>query len=144
MIIRNIWKDVPAPLELHEDDRGAIVDIFFKKNIHHVNSIKSNKGALRGDHYHKFTTQHMLMVKGSMEVWYKPADSDEEPKMVVMKPGDLVTNTPNEVHSLRILEDDTEFITFSEGVRGGSDYEKDTFRVEPSLIPGRDEAQAHF
>ncbi len=143
MKIRNIWKNVPAPLELHEDDRGKIVDIFFKENIEHVNSIVSKKGALRGDHYHKLTTQHMLMIKGSMEVWYKPADSNEQPKMVVAKAGDLVTNPPMEIHSLRILEDGTEFVTFSSGLRGGSDYEKDTFRVEPSLIPGRN-GQRHF
>ncbi len=135
---------MPAPLELHEDGRGKIVDIFFKENIEHVNSIVSKKGALRGDHYHKLTTQHMLMVKGSMEVWYKPINSKEPPKMVVMKQGDLVTNPPMEVHSLRILEDNTEFITFSTGLRGGGDYEKDTFRVEPSLIPGRTTPQAHF
>jgi dTDP-4-dehydrorhamnose 3,5-epimerase-like enzyme len=143
-IVRNIWKDVPAPLELHKDDRGAIVDIFYKEEVNHVNSITSIKGALRGDHYHKKTTQHILMVSGSMEYWHKSVESNEPAEHIVVKKGDMVTTPPYEVHALRILEDDTEFITFSSGLRGGQDYEADTFRVEPSLIPGRTRSQAHF
>ena len=144
MQIKNIWEDVKVPLEIHEDDRGAIVDIFYDTEINHVNSIKSVKGALRGDHYHKQTTQYILMIKGSMEYWYKPFDSDEPAKQVVIKTGDLITTPSFEVHALKILEDGTEFMAFSSGLRGGQDYEKDTFRVEPSLIPGRIKPQAHF
>ena len=29
MKIKNIWKDIESPLELHTDDRGSIVDIFY-------------------------------------------------------------------------------------------------------------------
>lgn len=142
--VRNIWKNVPAPLELHEDDRGAITDIFYKEEINHVNSIISKKGALRGDHYHKKTTQHILMLAGSMEYWHKQLDSQEPAKCIVVKKGDIITTPPFEIHALCMLEDNTEFITFSSGLRGGSDYEADTFRVEPSLIPGRAKPQAHF
>ena len=39
-----------------------------------------------------------------------------------------------EIHAMRILENDTQFIVFSEGLRGGKDYEADTFRVA-SIIP---------
>ena len=143
-IIRNIWKNVSMPLELHEDDRGVIVDIFYKEEVNHVNSIVSVKGALRGDHYHKKTTQHMLMVSGSMEYWYKPIDSPEPATCIVVKKGDIVTTPPLEIHALKMLEDGTEFITFSSGLRGGADYEADTFRIEPSLIPERTKPQANF
>ena len=47
----------------------------------------------------------------------------------------LVTTPPFEIHALKILENGNEFIVFSEGLRGGSDYEKDTFRV-PNIIKG--------
>ena len=143
-IIRNIWKDVPTPLELHEDDRGAITDIFYKEEVNHVNSIISKKGALRGDHFHKKTTQHMLMVSGSMEYWYKHVDSKEPAICIIVKKDDIVTSPPFEIHALKMLEDGTEFITFSSGLRGGADYEADTFRIEPSLIPGRTKPQANF
>jgi len=130
---RSIWTEVKAPLELHEDDRGKIVDIFYKENINHVNTIISKKGALRGNHYHKQTVQHILMISGSMKYWYKALNSDEPAKFVVLKKGDLVTTPPNEIHTLKILEEDTTFMAFSSGLRGGKDYESDTFRVDSIL-----------
>lgn len=130
---KNIWKDVKAPLELHSDDRGRIVDVFYKQNIEHVSVIDSNKEALRGNHYHKYTVQHMLITKGSLEYWYKDVNSDEKAKCVVLKEGDLVTTPPNEIHALRILEQN-QFVVFTEGLRGGKDYESDTFRVA-SIFP---------
>ena len=53
--------------------------------------------------------------------------------MIELKKGDLVTTPPLEVHALKIGPDGNEFIVFTEGLRGGLDYEKDTFRV-PSII----------
>ena len=41
------------PKIFFKDKRGSISDIFYKKNINHVAIIKSKKGALRGNHYHK-------------------------------------------------------------------------------------------
>ena len=130
MIIRNILSVEGTNLEFHEDDRGTIVDLFYDENINHVAMVKSEAGALRGNHYHKQSTQHMLMTKGSLEYWYKPLDSDESAKMVVATVGDVVSTPPNEVHALRIGPEGNEFIVFSEGVRGGMNYEDDTFRVD--------------
>lgn len=134
MKIRNIWKDVTSPLEIHEDERGKIVDIFYKQNIEHVAVITSKKGVYRGDHYHKETVQHMLMTKGSMEYWYKPVDSEGPAKMIILKEGELVSTPVNEIHALYFLEEENQFIVFSTGLRGGKDYETDTFRVKPSII----------
>ena len=47
-------------------------------------------------------------------------------------PGDLVVWEPNEAHEFVALED-VIFITFVDGVRGGDDYEKDTYRLETPL-----------
>ena len=49
------------------------------------------------------------------------------------KKGDLITTSPYEIHTLKITEKGNTFIVFSEGKRGGSNYESDTFRV-PSII----------
>ena len=37
---------------------------------------------------------------------------------------------PNEIHALKIGPEGNEFIVFSKGLRGGKDYESDTFRVD--------------
>lgn len=118
-----------------QDDRGTISDVFYKHPIDHVVIIDSKKGALRGDHYHKQSIQHILVTKGSLRYYYRMADEDNSrAKSVVLHQGDMVTTQPFEVHSLEILEDN-QFIAFVEGLRGGKDYETDTFRVSPSLIP---------
>jgi|SaaInlStandDraft_2_1057019.scaffolds.fasta_scaffold136233_2 dTDP-4-dehydrorhamnose 3,5-epimerase-like enzyme len=134
MKIKNIWRDVQEPLELHIDSRGAIVDIFYKSNIEHVAVVSSEPNTLRGNHYHKQSTQHMLMTKGSLEYWFKPVDSTEPAKMILAKVGDIVSTLPNEIHTLVIREDGNQFVVFSEGVRGGADYESDTFRVK-NIVP---------
>tara|TARA_R110000803_G_scaffold198600_2_gene262412 strand:- start:744 stop:1151 length:408 start_codon:yes stop_codon:yes gene_type:complete len=135
MKIKSIWKNVLEPLEMHVDDRGSIVDLFYNEDINHVASVTSEPNAIRGNHYHKETTQHMLMTKGSLEYWYKPANSDEAPQMVIANEGDLVSTRPNEIHALRIGPEGNEFIVFSQGKRGGKDYESDTFRVD-NIIGG--------
>lgn len=130
---RNIFKDVKYPLEKHEDKRGRIVDIFYKENINHVAVIDSRAGALRGDHYHKKSVQHMLITKGALEYWYKRTDSKKRAKMVLLEEGDLVTTPPFEIHALKIVRKN-QFIALSQGLRGGKDYESDTFRVSPTII----------
>jgi len=121
-------------LESHSDERGTIVDLFYNENIHHVARVTSKPGVIRGNHYHKETTQHMLMTQGSLEYWYKPVDSTEPAKMVIALVGDLISTGPNEIHALKIGSDGNQFIVFSEGVRGGKDYESDTYRVD-NIIP---------
>jgi predicted SAM-dependent methyltransferase len=132
---KNVWTDVEHPLEMHEDDRGRIADIFYNENIQHVAIIDSKAGVLRGDHYHKETVQHMLMTKGAMEYWHKPVNSSEPAKCEILRVGDIVSTPVNEIHALKIIEDN-QFVVFTEGKRGGMDYESDTFRVDPSIIPG--------
>lgn len=130
---RNIWKNIDLPLEFHEDERGKIVDVFYKENINHITVIASKAGALRGNHYHKKTTQHMLITKGILEYWHKPLYSNSQPKYEILKEGDLVTTPSFEVHALKIIKDN-QFIVFTQGLRGGKDYELDTYRVKQSII----------
>ncbi len=133
MIVRNIYTEQKEPLEMFEDERGKILDIFYKDDIQHVAQIDSEPNIIRGNHYHKETTQHMLMISGSMEYWYKKFGSDEEPRMVYLKKGDLVSTPPFEIHTLKIGKDGNSFVVFSSGLRGGKDYEADTFRVDPII-----------
>ena len=130
----NIFVNEISDLEIHLDDRGRIADAFFGVNINHVVVIDSIKGAIRGNHYHKETVQSILIIKGSMEYWYKNLDDNLPAQYVVAVEGDVVTSDNNEIHAMKMLEDNTRFIAFTEGVRGGKNYESDTFRVEDSII----------
>ena len=67
----NIFKDKIEGLQKFEDDRGIIADVFYKKPLEHVALIKSEPNTIRGNHFHKETTQHMLITQGSLDYWFK-------------------------------------------------------------------------
>ena len=134
MLKWSIWDHNNSNLEYHEDDRGFIKDIFYKKNINHVAIIDSNAFALRGDHFHKETIQHIQILSGGLEYWYKQNKSKESAKFINVYEGDVVTTPPLEIHALKIHKNGCRFLAYSEGQRGGKDYESDTFRVTPSII----------
>lgn len=122
---------------IFKDDRGDIADIFYKHPIDHVAIINSKKGAIRGNHFHKKSIQHMYITKGSLRYYYLNVGDDyNNVKSVVVKEGEMVTTPPYEMHALETLEDN-QYIVFSEGLRGGRDYESDTFRVEKTIIRKR-------
>lgn len=126
----NILNNDDKNLEVFQDDRGIIADVFYNHDINHVAYISSEPNVIRGNHYHKETTQHILITKGSLEYWYKDFGSNEPSKMYLAKVGDLVSTKPYEIHALKITPEGNEFIVFSEGLRGGKDYESDTYRVD--------------
>lgn len=137
MYVTNVLKDVDENsdgiLQQHTDARGMITDLFYQGQIDHVAHVSSTSGARRGDHFHKETTQHILLLNGEMEYWYRDSQDVLDSEMVVLNAFDMVTTPPYEIHALRFRKD-TDFIVFSEGKRGGRDYESDTFRVTPSII----------
>jgi dTDP-4-dehydrorhamnose 3,5-epimerase-like enzyme len=117
------------------DARGQIADILYKTPVEHVAIIESRQGGLiRGNHYHKDTTQHIFVTRGSLRYWYQPSDRSQPVRSVVVREYELVSTPPFEVHALEILEPN-QFVVFSHGRRGGDDYESDTFRVTPILTP---------
>ena len=117
------------------DERGQISDILYKSPFQHAAIIESRRGGLiRGNHYHKHSTQHIFMTKGSLRYWYQPLDKSEPVRSILLQEYELVTSPPYEVHALEILEPN-QFVVFTDGVRGGQDYESDTFRVPPILTP---------
>ena len=117
------------------DERGTISDILYKTEIEHAAIIESHAGGLiRGNHYHKATTQHIFVTKGSLRYWYQPVDKSAPVQSVVVKEYEMVSTPPYEIHALEIIEPN-QFVVFSHGLRGGDDYESDTFRVPPILTP---------
>ena len=75
----------------------------------------------------------MIITQGSLEYWYKPYGSNDKAKYIELIKGDFIKTPPYEIHALKIGKEGNQFIVFTEGKRGGIDYEKDTFRV-PSII----------
>jgi dTDP-4-dehydrorhamnose 3,5-epimerase-like enzyme len=121
------------------DARGTISDVIYKGNFQHAAVIETfipNDGTpvIRGNHYHKFTTQSVLILDGELIYWYQPVDKSDRVKCITVPKNGLVTSGPNEIHAMEIRQD-TRFIVFTDGPRGGADYESDTFRVDPIIPP---------
>lgn len=114
-----------------KDSRGTIMDIFVDDPKDHVTIIFSKKGAVRGNHYHKKSTQYVFIVSGQLTMLSQRVGQKRIFKHV-LRPGDLMTHKSMEIHTL-IADKDTVFLAFAEGVRGGKDYERDTYRVSPLL-----------
>lgn len=114
-----------------EDNRGTITDIFSRMPIQHATVIYSKKGSVRGNHYHKNTTQIDFIVSGQMKVLVQKIGEEDVLQAIVSK-NDLIIYEPSEAHTF-IAEEDTIFVTFSNGPRGGENYESDTFRLDTPL-----------
>ena len=114
----------------HVDDRGQIIDIITKDVVEHVSLITSHKGAIRGNHYHKETVQIQYILEGKMKLLTQIPDEDVV--TTILERGDLAVIDPLERHTLIALEESI-FLVFTRGPRGGEDYEKDTYRLKIPL-----------
>jgi dTDP-4-dehydrorhamnose 3,5-epimerase-like enzyme len=133
----NIYDNNEEGLGKFSDDRGSITDIFYKANMNHACIITNAAGAVRGNHYHKFTTQYTYVLAGSLHYYSKQVDGDQLADSLTAGPGDMIISAPNEIHAMEASNEGCVFLAFAEGPRGGEDYENDTFRVD-SIIPKHD------
>ena len=115
----------------HKDNRGMIIDLLEKKKISAITLITQKKGEVRGNHYHKKTVQWNYLLKGKILIVAKKRKKSL--KKIILSKGDLVETSSNESHPIKAIKD-SEFLVFTQGPRGGSEYEKDTFRLSEPLI----------
>ena len=120
-----------------QDGRGTITDIFVNDPKQHCTVILTCKGGVRGNHYHKRSRQHDFIVSGKMEV-LSQRNGETKIDRVIAGPFDLLSWDSNVAHEFIALED-TVMITFVDGVRGGHNYEMDTYRLS---VPLHEQANA--
>lgn len=111
-------------LEKHKDKRGVIEDLYVGKDFS-VTRITFKKGAVRGNHYHKKTTQIDMLVKGFLDCYGRGEIS--------IRNGQGLIHEPFEPHAYKALED-SEMISICIGKRIGKNYEKDTYKLKIPLI----------
>ena len=115
-----------------EDDRGIIKDILIHEPVDAITLIQSKKGVVRGNHFHKDTTQWVYVLSGQLQ--YLTQKENEPVIEQLVNSGDLIVAEPMERHAL-IATEDTEFFVFTKGPRGGDSYEDDTYRLVTPLEP---------
>jgi mannose-6-phosphate isomerase-like protein (cupin superfamily) len=130
MKIYNINENAEPGLGKFSDSRGTIIDIFYQQHINHACVITNLPDAIRGNHYHKHTTQYTYVLSGSMTYYSQSVDKNNPVESRVCHAGDFIISPPNEIHAMKAGLDGCVFIAFAGGPRGGEDYESDTYRVD--------------
>ena len=115
----------------YKDTRGVIMDLLEKKKINAITYITQNKGKVRGNHFHKKTTQWNYLIKGKIRIVAKK--KSKRIKGMILSKGDLVVTSANESHAIKAIKY-SEYLVFTQGPRGGKEYENDTFRLTKPLI----------
>ena len=121
--------------EPFSDDRGFI-QMLVNTPIKNVTLIKSNKGAVRANHYHNTDWHYMYMFEGQSDYYFRPAESKEEPKKIVWKKNQLIFTPPMEEHTT-VFTEDSLFIAISRNPRDQETYEADVKRaqlVDPDTV----------
>ena len=114
----------------HKDKRGSITDLLEKQNINAITLITQKKGSVRGNHFHKKTIQWNYVLKGKLELYTKKKN-----RMIrtILSKGEFAVTVKNESHAIMALQN-TEFLVFTQGPRGGEEYENDTYRLKDLLV----------
>jgi hypothetical protein len=112
----------------YADSRGSLQTLI-NCEIRNVALIKSKKGSVRSNHYHKTDWHYMYMLSGSADYYYRPTGSDEPPDKLLFNAGELLYTGPMEDHATVFLEDSV-LLAMSGHPRDQETYESDVVRVE--------------
>ena len=120
-----------------KDKRGRIIDIFINKPKDHCTLVTFNKNAVRGNHYHKKSTQYSFVISGKLILMTAKIGLNgkilSKVKKEVVKANSLITHKPFYAHAFKALTK-ANLLAFADGTRGGKNYEKDTFRLNKKMI----------
>ena len=115
-----------------QDARGKIFDLV-EDAVNHVGLITSCAGSVRGNHYHKRSTQYTYMISGKIQLVTKDARAkNTRVKKVMMTAGDVAIIPPWTIHTYRAIANSA-FIDCTSASRKKKGYEEDTMRVD-SLV----------
>tara|TARA_B100001093_G_C26657201_1_gene940156 strand:- start:182 stop:583 length:402 start_codon:yes stop_codon:yes gene_type:complete len=121
------------------DDRGEISDIFSKESKDHCALVTFTKNAIRGNHFHKQSIQSAYVLNGSFKIFNVKLDknfnyNEKNIEETEVTEGYYISHSEYEAHTYKCLSNSGTLIVFTSGVRGGVDYEKDTFRLKNNLV----------
>lgn len=115
------------------DKRGYIQDIFVNSPKDHCSIVTFRKNAIRGNHFHKKTTQYTFILSGKLEFYYAKISKKNvlngKIKKKLVKEHTLIIHSPYEAHTF-LAKSKSIALAFACGKRGGQFYESDTFRIK--------------
>ena len=122
-----------------QDKRGKIIDVFQNIKFEHSTIITFNKNSVRANHFHKKSIQYSLILSGKFIA--KEAKINKNMKYNVNKvktyrigSNFLFAHKSYEAHAYKCVSSKGTMIVFTKGIRGGKNYEDDTYRLDIKLI----------
>lgn len=107
-----------------KDERGCLIQLC-RRGYSQINLITSNKGVLRGNHYHKLNTEAFYVISGKFEVTAKQNETIEK---YTFTSGDMFLIPPYVIHSFYYNEETCLISMYSLGVEIDIDNDvKDTY-----------------
>lgn len=85
------------------DDRGALTQLVHT-GYTQINVVTSKAGTLRGNHYHKQSTEAFYIISGAVNVILSRENKEEK---AAFQSGDFFQIEPGTVHSMLYTEDTT-------------------------------------
>ncbi len=120
-----------------KDSRGYILDIFVNEPKDHCTIVTFKKNAVRGNHFHKKSTQYSFILEGKLNMYTSRVNKKNQLKnkikKEIVKENDLIIHKPFISHAFKAITK-SKLLAFADGTRGGKNYEKDTFRLKKKLI----------
>ena len=116
----------------HIDERGTISMILESCEVRSISRIECFPNTTRAKHWHKNDGHWIIVNFGSMEYYERAANTDEVPKKVVLRRGDIFFTGPGLEHEM-YFPDFCEFDCYSLLPRDSASYENETFRFTHSL-----------
>ena len=120
-----------------KDKRGFILDIFVGKPKDHCSLVSFKKDSVRGNHFHKKSIQYSFILEGKLlMITYRVNKNGKylgRKNRKIVRKNDLITHKPFMAHAFK-AKTNSKILAFADGLRGGKNYEKDTFRLKNKLI----------
>lgn len=116
-----------AAKPVFSDARGDIFDLV-EEPVGHVGLVTYTKGAVRGNHYHKLSTQYTYVLRGTLKFITTDIDGGNRVE-TILSAGDVSHVPAGLVHTYVALSDDAAMLDMSTLARGEKGYEEDTVRV---------------
>lgn len=124
-----------TPIAPFKDFRGELKKIFRKSNLNKDLDIEeayvlySNKGAIRGNHYHKETTEYFCVLKGSVKFALKEIEKEGIVETTISEGDNIVVEvTPLTAHAM-VNEGDEEAIVLVLSTREYNEDSNDTYSM---------------
>ena len=85
------------------DGRGKLVGVIQGQKWEEINYVESEKGSVRGNHYHKETKEGFFIIEGRVKVSLIDVVNNSK-RTFIAKKGNMLIINPNTLHTFQMLE----------------------------------------